>query len=472
MSKQVNQVKLGAEFMADTPHRESNDRCLWAARMRRDKVAKILPEWEEMRNLASEIKKNSLSHLDEYLVQFEDNLQSRGIKVHWAETAENHNEIVLDILRSHNVETLTKGKSMTMDECSMREYLEENGIEVNESDLGERIQQLDNQRDSHIVMPAIHKLRSDVARIFAEKLGSDPSNDDPTYLNSVMRADMRKRYIKAQAGMIGCNYAVADTGTVVMCSNEGDVDICATVPPLLIVTIGIEKVIPSQKDLPLFLRLLSRSSLGYDITQYTSHISSPAPGQEIHVVLLDNGRSDRLGQSYWEVLKCMRCGACMNTCPVFRRTSGISYDANYMGPLGEALMPSYDLHRYARLPFSCTHCGSCGNVCPVKVPLPELIFNWRKVVVENRESLFSHDLEEGMMELVLKNSTDLQHAEKLGLWALRHLPATLTESGVNPWAKWHKNPIPPEQTFREWYKKNVADNGDKKEEKEEDQTDK
>ena len=237
-------------------------------------------------------------------------------------------------------------------------------------------------------------------------------------------------------------------------------------------TIGIEKVIPSQKDLPLFLRLLSRSSLGYDITQYTSHISSPAPGQEIHVVLLDNGRSDRLGQSYWEVLKCMRCGACMNTCPVFRRTSGISYDANYMGPLGEALMPSYDLHRYARLPFSCTHCGSCGNVCPVKVPLPELIFNWRKVVVENRESLFSHDLEEGMMELVLKNSTDLQHAEKLGLWALRHLPATLTESGVNPWAKWHKNPIPPEQTFREWYKKNVADDGDKKEEKEEDQTDK
>ena len=139
MSKQVNQVKLGAEFMADTPHRESNDRCLWAARMRRDKVANTLPEWEEMHNLASEIQKNSLSHLDEYLVQFEDNLQSRGIKVHWAETAENHNEIVLDILRSHNVETLTKGKSMTMDECSMREYLEENGIEVNESDLGERI---------------------------------------------------------------------------------------------------------------------------------------------------------------------------------------------------------------------------------------------------------------------------------------------------------------------------------------------
>ena len=457
MSKQVNQVKLGAEFIADTPHRESNDRCLWAARMRRDKVAATLPEWEEMRELASEIKKHSLSHLDGYLEQLEENLTSRGISVHWAETAQDHNDIVLEILRERNVATLTKGKSMAMDECGLREHLEEAGIEVNESDLGERIQQLDNQRDSHIVMPAIHKLRTDVARIFAEKLGSDPAQDDPKYLNSVMRADMRERYVKAEAGMIGCNFAVAETGTIVMCSNEGDVDICATVPPLLIVTVGIEKIIPRRSDLPLFLRLLSRSSLGYDITQYTSHISSPAPGQEIHVVLLDNGRSHRLGQPYHEVLKCIRCGTCMNTCPVFRRTSGISYDANYMGPLGLTIMPSYDLHRYARLPFSCTHCGSCGDVCPVKVPLPELIFYWRDVVVEKRESLFTHDLEEGLMGAVLKNSTDLQRAEKLGLWALRHLPSAVAESGLNPWAKWHKNPIPPEETFREWYKKNASD---------------
>ena len=456
MNSQVNQVKLGAEFIADTPHRESNDRCLWAARMRRDKVASTIPEWEQMRDIASEIKRHTLSHLDEYLVKFEDNLIKKGIKVHWAETAQDHNDIVLEILHSHDVSTLTKGKSMTMDECDMRQYLEKNGIEVNESDLGERIQQLDNQRDSHIVMPAIHKLRSDVARIFADKLGSDPSNEDPAYLNSVMRADMRKRYVKAQAGMIGCNFAVAETGTIVMCSNEGDVDICATVPPLLIVSIGIEKVIPTQADLPLFLRLLSRSSLGYDITQYTSHISSPATGQEIHVVLLDNKRSERIGNSYWEVLKCIRCGTCMNTCPVFRRTSGISYDANYMGPLGLALMPSYDLHKYARLPFSCTHCGSCGNVCPAKVPLPELIFYWRQIVVENKQSLFSHDLEEGLMGMALSSSTNLQHAEKLGLWALRYTPAAIAESGVNPWAEWHRNPTPPKQTFRDWYKENLS----------------
>ena len=151
----------------------------------------------------------------------------------------------------------------------------------------------------------------------------------------------------------------------------------------------------------------------------------------------------------------------MNTCPVFRRTSGISYDANYMGPLGLALMPSYDLHRYARLPFSCTHCGSCGDVCPVKVPLPELIFYWREVVVKNRESLFSHNLEEGVMGAALLNSTNLRHAEKLGLWALRHTPESIAESGINPWAKWHRNPVPPEQTFREWYKENVTRKDDK-----------
>lgn len=457
MSKQVNQVKLGAEFIADTPHRESNDRCLWAARMRRDKAASALPEWEEMRQLASEVKLHTLSHLDIYLMEFEQNLLKHGIKVHWAETASDHNDIVLGIMRDHGVRTLTKGKSMAMDECGMREHLEANGIDVYESDLGERIQQLDHQRDSHIVMPAIHKLRTDVARIFAANLGSDPGNDDPKYLNSVMRADMRTHYIKADAGMIGCNFAVADTGTVVMCSNEGDVDICATVPPLLVVTIGIEKLIPRQSDLPLFIRLLSRSSLGYDITQYTSHITSPAEGQEIQVVMLDNGRSHRLGQPYGEVLKCIRCGACMNTCPVFRRTSGISYDANYPGPLGLALEPSYDLHRYARLPFSCTHCGSCGNVCPVKVPLPDLIFYWRGVVVEKRESLLLHDIEESAMEIALLNSTNFRLAEKAGLMALRNLPERLAECSLNPWAEWHKNPEPPRQTFRQWYEEHSGD---------------
>lgn len=456
MSKQVDQVKLGAKFIADTAHRESNDRCLWAARLRRDKVASTMPEWEQMRQLASDTKEHILSHLDEYLLQLEENLSNLGVQVHWAADAEEHNRIIYHIMKSHDVHSVTKGKSMTMDECEMREYLEARGIEVNESDLGERIQQLDNQRDSHIVMPAIHKLRGDVAKIFAEHLGSDPGNEQPEYLNSVMRKDMRQRYVKADCGMSGVNYALADSGTIAICSNEGDIDICAEVPPLYILSMGIEKVLPSKKELALFVRLLSRSSLGYDITQYTTHIHGPRDGQEMHLVILDNGRSSRLAEVYWPVLKCIRCGACMNTCPVFRRTSGISYDATYMGPLGLVLEPSYDLHRYARLPYSCTHCGSCGDVCPVKIPLPELIFYWREVIVANHESLFLHDAEMAAAVPILQSATNLQMAEKAGLFFLRHTPKAIAQSALNPWAAWHDNPEPPCMSFRQWYARNVG----------------
>ena len=452
--KQVNQVKLGEEFIKQREHREMHDSCLWAARMRRDKVASAIPEWEEMRRLASEIKLHTLSNLDHYLEQFAENAAANGIHVHWARDAEEHNRIMLEILRSHNVKTVTKGKSMTMDECGMREFLEKHGIDIYEADLGERIQQLDNQRPSHIVMPAIHKLRSDVADLFARTLGSDRDIDDPHYLNSVMRADMRKKYIKVDAGMTGVNFGIAETGGIVVCSNEGNADISANLPPLYVATMGLEKLIPRQSDLPLFIRLLSRSALGLDITQYTSHFHGPREGQEMHLVILDNGRSARLSaKDYWQVLKCIRCGACMNTCPVFRRTSGISYDAIYMGPIGLALEPSYDLYKYARLPSSCTHCGSCGDVCPVKVPIPELIFYWRAEVVKHGFGQPSHNIEQDLAAMVLKNSTNLAVAEKAGLWALRHVPEQIAESALNPWAKEHTNPEPPEETFRQYYRR-------------------
>lgn len=455
--KQVNQVKSGAEFINRRAHRESHDRCLWEARMRRDKVASTIPEWEEMRKLASEIKQHTLTNLDRYLDRFIANAEANGIHVHRARDAKEHNEIILDIFRSHGVRTVTKGKSMTMDECGMREYMEAHGIEIYEADLGERIQQLDRQRPSHIVMPAIHKLRSDVAELFARTLGSDPDIDDPHYLNGVMRADMRPRYVRADAGMTGVNFGIAETGGIVVCTNEGNADISSTLPPLYVATMGMEKVIPRQSDLPLFIRLLSRSALGLDMTQYTSHFHGPRPGQEMHLIILDNGRSERLASpDYWQVLKCIRCGACMNTCPVFRRTSGISYDATYMGPIGIVLEPSYDLYKYARLPYSCTHCGSCGNVCPVKVPIPQLVFYWRSEVVKHGYGQPSHNIEQAMAVPLLKSSTNLAMAEKVGLWALRNMPKALTESRLNPWAIDHTNPEPPKETFRQYYARVIA----------------
>lgn len=455
---QVNQVRLGAEFIKKKKHRMTHDRCLWAARTRRDDTAATLPEWEEMRETASRIKLHTLSNLDHYLEQFATNAEANGIHVHWARDAEEHNRIILEIFQSHGVKVVTKGKSMVMDECGMREFLEEHGLEINEADLGERIQQLDNQRPSHIVMPAIHKLRSDVAEIFANKLGSDPNNDDPHYLNSVMRKDMRKRYVRADAGMSGVNFGIAETGGIIVCTNEGNADISANLPPLYVASMGIEKLLPRQKDLALFIRLLSRSALGFHITQYTSHYHGPRKGQEMHIVLLDNGRSSRLcAKEYWPVLKCIRCGACMNTCPVFRRTSGISYDATYMGPIGLALEPSYDLYRYARLPYSCTHCGSCGNVCPVKVPLPELILYWRDQVVKKGYGQITHNIEQALAEPILKNSKNLAIAEKVGLWALRNLPKAVLESPLNPWAREHDNPVPPKETFRQYYRRSEGE---------------
>lgn len=451
--KQINQFKLGAEFIKDTAHRESHDRCLWEARMRRDKAAAALPEWEELRQTASEIKRHTLSHLADYLVEFERNAINNGIIVHWAEDAEEHNRIMGDILTSHDVKIVTKSKSMLTDECNMRPYLESLGIKVFEADLGERIQQLDGQPPSHIVMPAIHKLRADVAKLFAEKIGGDPDNDDPFYLNKIMRNHMRENYIHVDAGLSGVNFAVAETGGIVVCTNEGNADISANVPPLFVASMGIEKVIPTKDDLGVFIRLLSRSALGFEITQYTSHYHGPRKGQEMHLIIVDNGRSMRLNSEYHEVLKCIRCGACMNTCPVFRRTGGLSYGASYMGPIGIILAPSYNLHKYAQLPYACTHCGSCGGVCPVKIPIPELVFYWRNRVVEEREDEFMHRMQEDAAAFILGSRNNLMVAERVALWALRNLPSAITESPVNPWIKAHSNPIPPEETFRQYYNK-------------------
>ena len=308
---------------------------------------------------------------------------------------------------------------------------------------------------------SIHKLRGDVAKLFAEHMHSDPNNDDPHYLNSVMRADMRKNYIRVDAGMSGVNFAIAETGGIVVCTNEGNADISANVPPLYIASMGIEKLIPRASDLPIFIRLLSRAALGFHITQYTSHYHGPRPGQEMHIVIVDNGRSERLAQpELWEVLKCIRCSACLNTCPVFRRTGGLSYDAPYMGPIGIVLEPSYDLHQYAQLPYSCTHCGSCGDICTVKIPIPELVFYWRNKLVEKHEDQLIHRFEESVMTQAFKNEYNLQKAEKFMLSSLRHLPEKLLNSKLDPWTKWHDLPEPPSETFREAYAKMKASETD------------
>ncbi|HZJ64249.1 MAG TPA: LUD domain-containing protein, partial [Kofleriaceae bacterium] len=322
----VDHAEASSKFIEAKDHADFHDKRLWDLRKKRDSESEAMPEWETLRTLASAIKEHTLTHLGDYLEAFERKATANGMVVHWARDGAEHNQIVHGILEQHGATTLVKSKSMLTDECEMRPFLENRGIEIIETDLGERIQQLDDEPPSHIVVPAVHKLRGDVAEVFGRTIGTDPRNTDVLYLAESQRRHTRPYYLKAQAAMTGANFAIAETGSFVVCTNEGNADLGANLPPLHIASIGIEKLLPKIEHLGVFVRMLSRSALGSPITQITSHFRAPRPGTEMHVVLVDNGRSERLGmEDFWYSLKCIRCGACMNTCPVYRRSGGLSY---------------------------------------------------------------------------------------------------------------------------------------------------
>ena len=289
-NRPIDQAEAAARFIAAPEHEKMHDERLWDLRQKRDREMHGIPEWEELRSLASAIKEHTLTHLDKYLDEFEANARSNGIHVHWARDGAEHNQIVHAILRDHGATSLIKSKSMLTEECGFRPYMASVGIEVIETYLGERIQQLDNEDPSHVVVPAVHKLRTDVAEVFSHTIGTDPGNSDVHYLAEAQREATRPLILKAAAEMTGCNFAVAETGTFVVCTNEGNADLSADVPKLHIASIGIEKIIPRLEHLAVFVRLLSRSALGSPVTQYTSHFRGPRQGGEMHVVLAETNR--------------------------------------------------------------------------------------------------------------------------------------------------------------------------------------
>jgi L-lactate dehydrogenase complex protein LldF len=396
-----------------------------------------------------------LCHLDTYLEMFEANAKANGVVVHWAKDAAEHNRIVLEVLQRRGARTLIKSKSMLTEECGLRADLAKAGVEVIETDLGERIQQLDDEDPSHVVVPAVHKLRTDVARVFAATIGSDPDNDDPPYLAGAQRDATRPLILNAKAGMTGANFLVAETGAVVVCTNEGNADLCANIPDLHIVSVGIEKLVPRTEDLAIFVRMLSRSALGSPITQYTSHFRGPRQGGEMHVVLVDNGRSERLGMSeFWTSLKCIRCGACMNTCPVYRRSGGLSYGATYSGPIGLIIDPTFNARKYSNLPFASTLNGSCTNVCPVKINIHEQIYAWRKVLVRQHETPFVKRAAMKAAGALFARPAMYRAAIERTNDALASLPRFAIYNGLNAWGKNREMPHPPAETFHQWYARN------------------
>jgi L-lactate dehydrogenase complex protein LldF len=451
----IDHAEAAERFLAAPDHLAFHDQRLWDLRQKRDREAFAIPEWEELRDLASSIKDHALANLDTLLEEFERNAQANGITVHWARDGAEHNRIVVEIMRSHDAPLLVKSKSMLTEECGFRDYMNEQGLAVIETDLGERIQQLDNEDPSHVVVPAVHKLRADVAAVFAKTLGTDPDNHDPAYLAEQQRESNRPLILGAGVGMTGANFLVAETGTVVVCTNEGNADLSANVPPVHIVSAGIEKIIPRASDLGVFIRLLSRSALGSPITQYTSHFRGPRLGAEMHVILVDNGRSARLGmEQFRSALKCIRCGACMNTCPVYRRSGGLSYGATYAGPIGLIIDPTIDQRKYSALPYASTLNGSCTAVCPVKIDIHQQIHAWRGIMAEQKEPSRTKRTAMKAAALLLSHPSAYRVAVRTVGTVLPHMPRFAVYNPLNAWGRGREVPSAPRRTFHDWYKAN------------------
>lgn len=448
-------AKKAAQFISNEDRMKWHDEAIWFVRSKRDKATHGIAEWEQLRELASQIKNNALSHLDQYLEEFEKNARRNGVQVHWAADAEEHNRIVHDILARRQVRRVVKSKSMLTEECHLNKYLTQKGIEVVDTDLGERIIQLKEEPPSHIVMPAIHLKKEEIGNLFHEKLQTEKGASDPAYLTESARLHLRKKFLSAQAAVTGVNFAIAETGGVVVCTNEGNADMGVHLSPVQIHSMGIEKVIPKAEHLGVFTRLLARSATGQPITIFTSHYHRPKPEGEMHVIVVDNGRTAQLGrEDFRNSLKCIRCGACMNTCPIYRRSGGHSYGYTVPGPIGSILTPGIDLKKYSDLPFASTLCGSCSDVCPVKINIHEQLYRWRQIIAEEGHLPASKKQGMKMAARVLSRPSLYRTGGKLTRRALRWLPRFFVYNRLNIWGKGRELPKAPRQSFQEWYKKN------------------
>ena len=443
-----------AAFVANDARLHWHDQAVWFLRAKRDRVSSAFPEWEQLRALGSHIKAHTLSRLAEYLEQFEKNALALGARVHWALNAEEHNRIVHSILADHWVTRVVKSKSMLTEECHLNPYLESQGIEVVDTDLGERIVQLRREPPSHIVMPAIHLKKEDIGELFHEKLGSPTGLSDPKALTELARQHLREKFLAAQAGITGVNFAIAETGGFVVCTNEGNADLSTALPRLHIACMGIEKIVPRAKDLGVFLRVLARSATGQPITSYTSHFHGPRPGGELHIVIVDNGRSRILQrEEYRRSLHCIRCGACMNTCPVYRRSGGHSYGVTVPGPIGSVLAPHLNPAAHASLPFASTLCGSCSDVCPVKVDLHHQLLMWRGELGRERLVPIEKRLGSAIGGWILARTWAYRFFGKVMRWLLPRLPRALVYNRWNAWGRQRELPEAPAQSFREIYRR-------------------
>ena len=445
-------------------------------RAKRAVRASEVPNWEELRDAAAAIKDRVGRHLDQYLVQAEEALTAAGVTVHWARDAAEANRIVVGIAKAKGVDEVVKIKSMATQEIDLNEALEAEGIAAWETDLAELIVQLGHDLPSHILVPAIHRNRSEVREIFTAEMGRygtpapDDVSDDPAQLAGAARVHLREKFLRAKMAVSGANFLVAETGTLVIVESEGNGRMCLTLPETLVSVVGIEKIVPTFQDLEVFLKLLPRSSTGERMNPYTSLWTGVTPGdgpQDLHVVLLDNGRTRALADPRGRAaLRCIRCSACLNICPVYERVGGHAYGSVYPGPIGAILGPQLrgldDPHDQA-LPFASTLCGACNDVCPVRIPFVDILVHLRHKVVEHKTAQHptaeqavmkaaAFALQDGRHVEAAQRATGLAGRMLRGRW-LGPLPVPLAER----WLQARDLEAPPTQSFRQWWAKRAEE---------------
>ncbi len=436
------------EFLKDISFASWQDEALWFVRSKRDIAVKEIKEWEELRKKADNIKAHTISRLEYYLEEFEENAKKNGMVIHYAKDALEHNKIVFDILKKYGVKKVVKSKSMLTEECRLNPFLEHKGIEVIDTDLGERIIQLRGEKPSHIVLPAIHLKKEQVGETFRKFLKTKDGNNDPTYLTKAAREHLREKFLSADAAITGVNFAISENGSFVVCTNEGNADMGTSLTNLHIACMGIEKIIPKVSHLGIFIRLLARSATGQAITTYTSHYIKPANHTKIHIVIVDNGRSKMLSKKeFVKSLQCIRCGACMNTCPVYRRSGGHSYPYVVPGPIGSLLGSSRDLKHNGDTVFASTLCGSCNNVCPVKIDITHQLLSYRKEYVDKGYLSLTKVKILNIATFVLSHPALTKIVFKILKIILPLLPKSL-----NLWGKGRELPNFAKKSFREIYK--------------------
>ena len=423
----------------------------------------LFNDYEEpnsLRKLAGAIKDHTLHRLDEYLEKAEKSLTDRGVNVHFASTDEDARQAILSILRQHKVTQLTKSKSMAAEEIHLNPFLIENGIECLESDLGEFIIQLDGDEPSHIVKPIIHKNRRGIAETFLREGIAADYNDDPETITRRARVHLREKYMEAEAGITGANFVCSDTGRLVLVTNEGNSRFGMAPVKLHIALVGIEKVIPQERDLSVFLNLLGRSATGQQLTVYTEFINGPKSAtqpdgpEHMHVVFMDNGRTDVLASNCREILRCIRCSACQNVCPVYRQASGHAYRSTYGGPIGAVLSPILFGKKFpelADLPKASSLCGACNEVCPVDIPIPDLLLRLRDKA--KREEIPSEGAIPMSPFATLATSPSLWRTAMTMSKAMNHLPIQVAP--IKPLQDWLGQRTLPDShggDFRKWLK--------------------